>query len=279
MAIADDWSYGHAGAYGCRWIKTPAFDRVASEGVLFRNAFTNNPKCSPCRASFLTGRNSWQLDEACNHFGVFPARWPVYPDLLEQAGYLVGFTGKGWGPGDFRSGGFKRNPAGPEFNRRSLRPPHRGVAAADYAGNFGDFLSGRKPGQPFCFWFGGHEPHRDYEDGVGRRSGKDPRSVVLPAYYPDSDLIRNDMLDYAVEVEWFDAMLGRIIAKLEEIGELDDTLILVTSDHGMPFPRVKGQIYEQGVHLPLAVRWGRRAGKGRRDRRFCECARYRADVC
>ncbi len=263
VAIADDWSYGHAGAYGCRWIKTPAFDRVAAEGVLFRNAFTNNPKCSPCRASFLTGRSTWQLDEACNHFGIFPARWPVYPDLLEQAGYIVGFTGKGWGPGDFRSGGFKRNPAGPEFNRRTLRPPHRGVAAADYAGNFSDFLIGRKLGQPFCFWFGGHEPHRDYEDGVGRRSGKDPQTVVLPAYYPDSDLIRNDMLDYAVEVEWFDTMLGRIIAKLEEIGELDDTLILVTSDHGMPFPRVKGQIYEHGVHLPLAVRWGRRAGKGR----------------
>ncbi len=154
VAIADDWSFGHAGAYGCRWIKTPAFDRVAAEGVLFKNGFTNNPKCSPCRASFLTGRSTWQLDEACNHYGIFPARWPVYPDLLEQAGYLVGFTGKGWGPGDFRSGGFKRNPAGPEFNRRTLRPPHRELAAVDYAGNFSDFLGGRKPGQPFCFWFG-----------------------------------------------------------------------------------------------------------------------------
>ena len=127
IAIADDWSYGHAGAYGCRWVDTPAFDRVAREGVHFKNAFTNNPKCSPCRASLLTGRNSWQLDEACNHFGVFPARWAVYPDLLERAGYHVGFTGKGWGPGDFRAGGFKRNPAGPKYNRHTSPPPHRGV--------------------------------------------------------------------------------------------------------------------------------------------------------
>jgi N-sulfoglucosamine sulfohydrolase len=263
IAIADDWSFGHAGAYGCGWVKTPAFDRVAREGVLFKSGYTNNPKCSPCRASLLTGRNTWQLDEACNHFGIFPARWPVYPDLLEQAGYHVGFTGKGWGPGDFRAGGFKRNPAGREYKRKASPPPHREISDVDYSGNFADFLAERKPGQPFCFWFGGFEPHRDYEEGVGRRSGKDSKSVTLPAYYPDSDVIRSDMLDYAVEVEWFDSQLGRILARLEESGELDDTLILVTSDHGMPFPRVKGQIYEHGVHLPLAVRWGRRAGKGR----------------
>ncbi len=263
IAIADDWSYGHAGVYGCTWVLTPAFDRVAREGVLFKNAFTNNPKCSPCRASLLTGRNTWQLDEACNHFGVFPARWPVYPDVLEQAGYHVGFTGKGWGPGDFRSGGFGRNPAGPEYNRQKAAPPHRNISSVDYARNFAEFLAGRKAGQPFCFWFGGNEPHREYEEGIGRRSGKDPKAVKLPAYYPDSDLIRNDMLDYAVEVEWFDTHLGRIIAHLEQAGELDDTLIVVTSDHGMPFPRVKGQIYEHGVHLPCAVRWGRRAGRGR----------------
>src|SRR5262249_14586159 len=87
FVIADDWSHGNAGAYGCRWIKTPAFDRVAREGALFSNCFTNNPKCSPCRASILTGRNTWQLDEAMCHNGIFPARWPVYPDLFEQAGY------------------------------------------------------------------------------------------------------------------------------------------------------------------------------------------------
>nr|MDQ3623914.1 sulfatase-like hydrolase/transferase [Verrucomicrobiota bacterium] len=85
--IFDDWGWQHAGAYGCTWVKTPNFDRIAREGVLFKNCFTSNPKCSPCRASILTGRNSWQLEEASCHFGIFPARWPVYPDLLERAGY------------------------------------------------------------------------------------------------------------------------------------------------------------------------------------------------
>jgi arylsulfatase A-like enzyme len=263
FVISDDWSYGNAGAYGCRWIKTPAFDRVAREGALFSNCFTNNPKCSPCRASILTGRNTWQLDEAMCHNGIFPARWPVYPDLFEQAGYLVGHTGKGWGPGDFQSGGFKRNPAGPNYQQYKNQPPVEGIGATDYARNFAVFLDDRKPGQPFCFWVGGHEPHRAYEDGAGRRAGKRVADVTLPAYYPDSNLIRSDMLDYALEVEWFDTHLGRILDHLEKRGELDDTLIVVSSDHGMPFPRVKGQIYEHGFHIPLAIRWGRKIKPGR----------------
>ena len=263
LVIADDWSWGHAGAYGCQWIKTPAFDRVAREGLLFSHAFTNNPKCSPCRASLLTGRNTWQLEEAMCHFGLFPAKWPVYPDLLEQAGYHVGHTGKGWGPGDFLAGGFTRNPAGPAYQKRKLKPPLQGIGATDFAANFADFLAARKAGQPFCFWVGGHEPHRPYEDGAGLRAGRIPAAVTLPPYLPDSPVVRSDLLDYALEVEYFDANLGKIIDQLEKTGELDDTLILVTSDHGMPFPRVKGQIYEAGFHLPLAVRWGRRVKPGR----------------
>ncbi|MEO6809039.1 MAG: sulfatase [Isosphaeraceae bacterium] len=263
VAIADDWSQVHAGAYGCRWVKTPAFDRVAREGVLFNNAFTNNPKCSPCRASLLTGRNTWQLEQAMCHFGIFQAKWPVYPDLLEQAGYLVGFTGKGWGPGDFKAGGFKRNPAGPAYNNHKMKSPHQGISGVDYAGNFTEFLENRRPDQPFGFWFGGLEPHRGYEEGVGLRSGKLMAEVDLPAYYPNSPVIRSDLLDYAVEVEWFDTHVGRIIAELERAGELDNTVILVTSDHGMPFPRVKGQIYEHGFHIPMAVRWGARVKPGR----------------
>src|SRR6476661_10916828 len=111
FAIADDWGFGHAGAYGCKWINTPAFDRIARDGVLFTRAFTSNPKCSPCRATILTGRNTWQLEEASCHNGIFPSKFVVYPDLLEKAGYTVGLTGKGWGPGDYKLDGRTRNPA------------------------------------------------------------------------------------------------------------------------------------------------------------------------
>lgn len=261
--IFDDWGWQHAGAYGCDWVKTPNFDRIAREGVLFRNAFTSNPKCSPCRASILTGRNTWQLEEAVCHNGLFPSKFAVYPDLLEQAGYVVGLTGKGWGPGDFKSTGFKRNPAGPSFDEHSQPTPANGIGKQDYPKNFESFLKQRTLGKPFCFWMGFKEPHRAYELNSGVRLGKNLKDVKVPAYLPDNETVRGDLLDYSIEVEWGDKQVGRALEILKESGELDNTLVIVTSDHGMPFPRVKGQIYEDGYHLPLAMRWGARIKPGR----------------
>ena len=265
FVIGDDWGRGHAGAYGCNWIKTPAFDRVAREGALFTNCFTSNPKCSPSRATILTGRNSWQLKEAINHFSIMPNEFAVYPTLLEKAGYHVGLTGKGWGPGDFRSTGFTHNPAGHEYQSRKLKPPYKGIGNNDYSGNFEDFLAKRPSKElPFCFWLGFQEPHRFYEEGSGERAGRNSAEVTLPKYYPDNATIRSDMMDYALEVEWLDRHLGLVLKKLEESGELDNTLLVVTSDHGMPFPRVKGQIYEDGFHIPMAIRWAGHVKPGRK---------------
>lgn len=244
------------GAYGHRFVNTPNFDRVARDGVLFANAFTPNPKCAPSRACILTGRQTWQLERACNHFGVFPAKFPVYPSILESAGYHVGYTGKGWAPGDWKAGGFTRNPAGPEYNERFLEPPaETHISSRDYAANFRDFLDARQAGAPFCFWYGGHEPHRPYTVDEGLRAGKDPRSVAVPPYFPDDDVVRRDMLDYANEIDWFDRQLGFMLEELERRGELANTLVVVTSDNGMPFPRVKGQMYEDDFHLPMAMCW------------------------
>jgi arylsulfatase A-like enzyme len=261
--IFDDWGWNHASAYGCTWVKTPNFDRVAREGILFRSAFTSNPKCSPCRASILTGRNTWQLEEASCHNGLFPSKFAVYPDLLEQAGYVVGLTGKGWGPGDFRSTGFKRNPAGPSFDEFTTQPPASGIGRLDYAKNFEAFLKQRPAGKPFCFWMGFQEPHRGYELNSGVRMGKQVDAVKVPAYLPDLEVVRSDLLDYSVEVEYADSYIGRALEVLTAAGELDNTLIVITSDHGMPFPHVKGQIFEDGFHLPLAMRWGRGIKPGR----------------
>ncbi len=262
FAIADDWGWPHAGAYGCEWVKTPIFDRVAREGVLFKNAFTNNPKCSPCRASILTGRNSWQNEAAMVHYSLMPKTWAVYPEVLEGAGYHVGLTGKGWGPGDFNSTGWPHNPAGKSYDTRKKAPPASGINRNDYSANFADFVAARKTGQPFCFWYGATEPHRPYEEGSGKRAGRNPADVKMPAYFPDDATVRGVLLDYAVEVEWFDSHLGKMLAQLEAAGELENTIVVVTSDHGMPFPRVKGQIYEDGFHIPLAIRWGAKVKGG-----------------
>jgi arylsulfatase A-like enzyme len=263
FAIADDAS--HMSAYGHRFVHTPNFDRVAQAGMLFMNAFTTNPKCAPSRASLLTGMHTWQLEEASVHQGIFPAKFKVVPDLLEEAGYFVGYTGKGWGPGDWKAGGFTRNPAGPEFSSNRLSPPENtNISAKDYAANFADFLAQRPHGQPFYFWYGGHEPHRPYYFGEGARAGKKIEDVDVPPYLPNDDIVKNDLLDYAYEIEWFDRHLGLMLDQLEEIGELDNTIVVVTSDNGMPFPRVKGQMYEQDFKLPLAICWKNAAKGGRK---------------
>lgn len=261
FAIADDAS--HMSAYNHRFLHTPHFDRIAAHGYLFTNAYTTNPKCAPSRASILTGMHTWQLEEACNHVGVFPAKFALYPDLLEEAGYHVGFTGKGWGPGDWRRNGLRRNPAGDEYNELKLEPPAGTmISAIDYAANFARFLSARAAGQPFCFWYGGLEPHRPYSEGEGSRARKRVEDVRVPAYLPDDEIVRSDLLDYAYEIEWFDAQLGRMLEMLEENGELERTIVVATSDNGMPFPRVKGQMYDADFRLPLALMRGNREQRG-----------------
>ena len=255
--IFDDWGGStHAGVNGCTWIKTPNFDRIAREGVLFKNTFTSNPKCSPCRATLLTGRNTWQLNEAVSHYGYFPAGFETYPDLLEKVGYSVGLTGKGWGPGDFKTVAKRtRNPAGPSFDRLTQEVPTTGIAKIDYPANFQEFLKQRDPAKPFCFWMGFHEPHRPYEWNSGERLGKNIADVKVPAYLPDTEIVRRDLLDYSVEVEWGDTQIGRALAMLEAAGLQENTIVIITSDHGMPFPYVKGQIHEDAFHIPLAIRW------------------------
>ncbi len=262
FCISDDQSYPHASAYGARFVNTPAFDRVAREGALFNNAFVPAPGCSPCRAAFLTGRHIWQIENAGTHASSFPAKYITYPDLLEPAGYWVGYTGKPWGPGNWDETR-PRNPAGPEFNAKEAEPKYSGIRATDYAANFDDFLSQRPEGRPFAFWCGGSEPHRRFEQGSGLKEGKKLEDVDVPPFLPDEQEIRSDILDYAVEIEHYDSHVARILAKLDETGELDNTLVIYTSDNGMAFPRAKANCYEFGAHMPLAIRWGDRMPAGR----------------
>ncbi len=259
FCIADDATWQHMGAYGCSWVNTPAFDRVAANGILFSNAYTPNAKCAPSRACILTGRNSWQLEEAVNHWCFFPEKFRTYPEALAENGYFVGYTAKGWAPGvPGEINGKPRELTGKAFDSRTAEPPASGISNTDYAGNFEDFLAERPQDRPFCFWYGCREPHRVYEFRSGIEKGGKKLSDVDKVYpfWPDNETVRTDLLDYAYEVEHFDRHLQRMLDLLEEAGELDNTLVIVTADNGMPFPRIKGQEYEYSNHLPLAVMWG-----------------------
>jgi N-sulfoglucosamine sulfohydrolase len=258
LAISDDQSFAHNSQMGAAEISTPGFDRIAKEGIWFRNAIAASPGCSPSRASLLTGRYPWQNQQAGTHASSFPMSLKTYPELLQHAGYQVGYTGKPWGPGNWSISGRTQNPAGPAFDTHKTKPPGGGISNKDYASNFKSFLESRQEGQPFCFWFGAHEPHRGFEAGIGARLGKDISKVDVPPFLPDVGTVRSDVLDYYVEIEHFDSHLSKMIDLLEGLGELDNTLIVVTSDNGMAFPRAKANCYEYGIHVPLAMRWGDR---------------------
>lgn len=245
FCFADDWSWPHAGAYGDKVVKTPAFDRVAREGFLFTRAFSAAPSCTPSRAAILTGQSPHRLEEGGTLHGYLPKKFPVYPDLLEQAGYAVGFTGKGWGPGNFKAGGRERNPAG---------PPSK---------SFDEFLKTVPAGKPFCFWFGSLDPHRPYEKGSGLAAGMNPRDVIVPPYLPDTPEIRSDILDYYVEVQRFDRDVGDILQALDQAGKTANTLVVISGDNGWPFPRSKANLYDSGTRQPFAVRWPERFKGGR----------------
>ncbi len=263
FVISDDQSFPYASAYGSKVVETPNFDRVARLGLLFTNAFVTSPGCSPSRASILTGRYPWQIEEAGTHGSSFPLKYKTFTQVLEENDYAVGFTGKPWGPGDWEISGWKQNPVGKEFNQKKLQPPYSGISKIDYAANFDLFLQQRQSGQPFFFWLGAHEPHRDFEKGSGIREGKSEADAKVPGFLPDHSVVKNDLLDYAVEIEWFDSQLGKALEKLDAIGELENTLVIVTADNGMPFPRAKANCYDGGIHVPLAICWGKRIPSGK----------------
>ncbi len=257
FALADDWGL-HAGAYGTKWVSTPAFDRVAADGLLFSNAYTPTAKCAPSRSSILTGRNPWQLKEAVNHLCHFPAEFITTFEALAAHGWFTGHTLKGWSPGSaVDTAGQHRQMTGPAFNAHKAPPPTSGISDNDYARNFEAFLDAAPEGAPWCFWYGSIEPHRTYEYGSGAAKGGRKITDIdrVPGYWPDHETVRNDLLDYAFEIEHFDRHLARMLATLDERGLLENTLVIVTSDNGMPFPRVKGNTYDFANHLPLAMMW------------------------
>jgi arylsulfatase A-like enzyme len=113
-----------------------------------------------------------------------------------------------------------------------------------------------QPDQPFCFWLGTSDPHRPYDTGSGVRSGMDLDKIRLFHCFPDQTVVRSDVADYYYEVQRFDTLVAGAIRTLEEYGELENTIIIMTGDHGMPFPRCKSNNYDSGARVPFAVRWG-----------------------
>jgi N-sulfoglucosamine sulfohydrolase len=265
-------------------IQTPNFDRIAREGALFMNAHVTAPQCTPCRSSILSGQYFWRTGRGAILQGaVWDESIPSYPLILKESGYHIGRSYKVWSPGtpaDAPYGGPVDNAyqeRGKKFNNFSLvvlkgDPGKEEIEERkqnlfdEVLGNFEDFLSDRKEGEPFCYWWGPMTTHRDWQQGSGKRIWNlDPDSLIgkMPDYFPDVPEIREDITDYLGECLAFDYGLGLLIQKLEEIGELDNTIIVVSGDHGFAFPRAKCNLYNVGTTVSLAMRYPAMIDSGR----------------
>ena len=293
FAFADDWGRQASiyakieGSGGLNDLaKTPNFDKLAKSGVLFTNASVNAPSCTPCRSSILSGRNFWETGRGAILQGaVWDEKIPTWPLLLQNSGYHLGFTYKVWSPGTPRDAGIGGqanafSKAGGKFNGFSQYVSARiakGIRLKDAKeelyqearGNFRSFLEEKKTDQPFAYWFGPTNVHRKWTKGSGLKLwGIDPDNLKgkMPAFLPDVHAVREDLADYLGEIAAFDAGLGLLIEELKKAGEYENTIIVVSGDHGPPgFPHGKCNLYDFGTRVCLAI-----AGPGVRGGRVVD---------
>jgi len=279
--FADDWGrfariyaeHGNlAGTNGL--LRTPNLDRLAKEGVLFRNAHVNAPSCTPCRSSLLSGQHFWRTGRGAILQGaVWDESIPTYPLLLRDAGYHLGKSYKVWSPGspaDAPYGGQQHafEKSGRAFNNFSenatdLVAKGATVEAAraklleEVRGNFKAMLAAKAAGQPFAYWFGPTTTHRTWVRGSGQKLwGLDPDTLKgkLPAFLPDVPVVREDLADYLGEVQALDAAMGVLLEELDRAGERSKTLIAISGDHGAPgFPHGKCNLYGFGTGVSLIL--------------------------
>lgn len=287
LIFADDWGR-HAGAYARidgpgtinDPVRTPNFDRLAKEGILFRNAFVSSPSCTPSRSALISGQHFWRTGRGSVLRGEWDGSNPSFPLLLRDAGYHIGKFHKVWTPGNppdapFGGKDYAYEAAGLRFNDFSehvtkLVAAGKTTEAAkdelydEVQRNFETFLARRQPGQPFHFWFGPTNVHRKWIKGSGKALwGFEPDDFQgkLPPFLPDVPEVREDLADYFGEIAALDAAIGLLVKQLEKIGELDNTLLIISGDHGAPgFPHGKCNLYDFGVRVPLLIRWGGATG-------------------
>lgn len=255
--LGDNWRWPTAGILGDPMAKTPAFDRVAREGVVFTHTFNPVPSCSPTRSCLLTGKVAHQLGERASLWSAFPRDTPVVTDLLRAAGYAVGYSGKPWGPGNYEISGWAENPVGAKFR------------------DFADFYARRDGTKPFFFWLG----NTDTATKAGKlpylelaQQTLDASKLTVPPELPDCPEIRDDLLNYYGGVMKLDEEAAAAIALLEKSGQLDNTVVIYTSDNGWQMPRGLANCYDAGSRVPLAIRWGQRLSAGRRVDDFVNVA-------
>lgn len=242
------------GCYGNPVIKTPNLDGLAAEGVRFDFAFCTTPSCSPSRSVILSGlqnhtNGQYGLQHA-THKQSAQAWVQGLPNLLRKAGYNTASLGKVHVAPE-ESFHFDAYPNEGQLGGRST------VRIAENAENWI-----RQNGEtPFFVYVGFTDPHRAAKGFANERAYPgvqevryDPKQIPVPHFLPDQPEVRQELAGYYQAISRLDQGVGRLVEALKKTGHYDDTLIVYTSDNGMPFPGAKTSMYDAGTHLPLIVR-------------------------
>lgn len=272
LVLFEDMS-PRVGSFGDPLAHTPNFDRIASEGIRYTHVFTTSGVCAPSRAALITGQYQQTMGAQHmrtmgpsglsgggpqNYLAVPPSDVKAFPELLRRAGYYTSNNSKT----DYQFG----NP----FTIWDVSKP-----GADW--------SGRAPDQPFFHmvsFFNTHESaiwpidmetsngteaflvNRNREAFQNRVSRTDPSKVSVPPYLPDTPVVRRDIATHYDNIAFTDETLGALYDRLATEGLLDNTILIVSTDHGDGLPRMKRSLYDSGLHVPMVIRFpdGRDAG-------------------
>lgn len=271
LLIADDWS-PIAGCYGNAVIRTPNIDTLARRATVFDNAFCTTPSCAASRAGILTGQHShtngmYGLAHDIHGFRTHEHIRSI-PAVLRDADIPAALCGKSHiGPASVY----------PFVNEGPSTAGGTGAAwsAAELAEQAEQVLAGFGS-RPFYLHVGSMYPHRrrmgdtaqgfpfdvhteEFGDAHYRYS---PDEVIVPPWLPDVPEVRGDLADYYGYVTRYDHFVGEQLRVLEQSGRADDTLVIVMTDHGMPFPGAKASSFDSGHHCPLVIARPVAAGGG-----------------
>lgn len=236
IIIADDAGWNDFGAYGNPGVRTPNIDRLASEGMLFANAFVTTSSCSPSRASILTGMYPHNTGAQELHMHL-PAGRNLFAGALQQAGYYTAASGK-WHIGPKRA----------EFDSiYDVRDPS---GAADWV----RALENRPSGKPFFMWFAAVDPHRPYQENIIGQPHQ-LQEVIVPPFLPDNEFTRKDFALYYDELARLDMYVGKVLDELDRQGVAENTMVIFMTDNGRPFPRCKTRMLDDGLKSPFIIRW------------------------
>jgi N-sulfoglucosamine sulfohydrolase len=242
--IADDAGMDF-GCYGNELIKTPNIDQLAAEGLLFENAFLTTAQCSPSRTSILSGQFAHTIGTEDLHYPLNKDT-KLVPYYLKQEGYHTGLLMKRHlGPNGVKQFDFVKE--GHDSKAPDL---------------FREFLD-EGNGQPFFAWVAFHDPHRPYGGPKGAEKVHQPENVIVPPYFVDTEETREEIAQYYDEVHRMDNNIGAILKELQERGLRDNTVVVLLSDNGMPFPRAKATVYDFGIKTPFIIQ-GNGISKGAR---------------